>query len=76
MWLATTHYQMTVPEAWLGVTRRAASALGRSDIGRLAPGMRADLVVWDTDRPEDIPYHYGVNLVAEVIKAGRIVVAT
>ncbi|RMH39724.1 MAG: imidazolonepropionase [Deltaproteobacteria bacterium] len=73
MWLATTHYGMTVDEAWLGVTRAAARALGRHDVGRLAPGTRADLVVWDAASPAEIPYHYGVNLVSRVVKAGRIV---
>jgi imidazolonepropionase len=73
MWLATTHYHMTVDEAWLGVTRHAAAAVGRHDTGRLAPGARGDLVLWDAETPAEIPYHYGVNLVREVIKAGRIV---
>ncbi len=73
MWLATTHYGMTVDEAWLGVTRNAARALGRHDIGRLAAGARGDVVVWDADTPAEVPYHYGVNLVHQVVKAGRIV---
>ncbi|WP_428263021.1 imidazolonepropionase [Haliangium sp.] len=73
MWLATTHYGMTVPEAWLGVTRVAAQALGRSDIGRLAQGTRADLVIWDAEHPAEIPYRYGAVLAAHVIKDGRTV---
>jgi len=73
MWLATTHYGMTVEEAWLGVTRNAARALGRHDIGRLATGARGDVVVWDAETPAEIPYHYGVNLVHRVIKGGRLV---
>lgn len=73
MWLATTHYGMTVPETWLGVTRVAARALGRHDIGVLAPGARADLVVWDAESPAEIPYRYGANLVHCVIKDGRTV---
>ena len=73
MWLATTHYGMTVAEAWLGVTRIAAQALGLPDIGVLAPGARADLVIWDAETPAEIPYHYGANLVHRVIKDGRTV---
>ena len=45
MWLATTHYGMTVDEAWLGVTRNAAKALAM-DAGVLRPGAPADLVIW------------------------------
>lgn len=75
MWLATTHYGMTVEEAWLGVTRVAARVLGRPDIGVLMPGARADLVIWDADHPGDIPYRYdrGATMVSRVIKNGRIV---
>jgi imidazolonepropionase len=72
MWLATTHYQMTVPEVWRGVTREAARALGRHDIGVIAVGARADLVLWQTDEPAEVPYRYGANLVDRVIKSGRI----
>jgi imidazolonepropionase len=70
MWLATTHYGMTVDEAWLGVTRIAARALGRADRGVLARGARADLVTWDTDEPAAVPYRYTANLVRTVHVAG------
>jgi len=33
-------------------TLGGADALGRSDLGRLAPGCRADLVVWDLANPD------------------------
>lgn len=75
MWLATTHYGMTVEEAWLGVTRVAAQALGASDIGVLRVGARADLAIWDAAHPADIPYRYGANLLHSVLKAGRTVFA-
>jgi imidazolonepropionase len=50
---------MTVDEAWLGVTRHAARALGRADLGTLRPGAAGDLVVWDCQDPATIPYRYG-----------------
>ena len=73
MWLATTHFGMTVEEAWLGVTANAARALQRHDIGVLAPGAVADAVLWDAEIPAEIPSHFGVNLVHRVIAKGRLV---
>jgi imidazolonepropionase len=70
MWLAATHYGMTVDETWLGVTRVAARALGRSDVGVIARGARADLVSWNTDEPAAVPYRYTANLVRSVHVAG------
>jgi imidazolonepropionase len=71
MWLATTHYGMTVEETWLGVTRHAAAALRREDLGVLRPGARADFVIWDAEQPAAIPYRIGAQLVAEVWSAGK-----
>jgi imidazolonepropionase len=71
MWLATTHYGMTVDEAWLGVTRHAARAAGRPEAGVLAPGRPADVVIWRADDHRAIPYIYGENLVARVLVAGQ-----
>jgi len=72
MWLATTHFQMTVEEAWLGVTRVAAQALGLAGagVGTLVPGAPADLVIWKTDDPAHVAYRYGTSLVDTVIAAG------
>jgi imidazolonepropionase len=69
MWLATTHFAMTVEEAWLGVTRNAARALG-VEAGMLRPGARADLVVWRASDPAEVPYRYGTSLVDSVFVAG------
>ncbi|HVV87664.1 MAG TPA: imidazolonepropionase, partial [Kofleriaceae bacterium] len=69
LWLATTHLGMTVEEAWLGVTRHAAAALGLADRGVLAAGARADLVVWDVEDPAEVPYRYDRAQVGEVVIA-------
>lgn len=74
MWLATTHFGMSVEEAWLGVTRHAARAIGDTTLGRISVGAPADLVVWDAEIPAEIPYHFGVNLVNTVYKRGRAAV--
>lgn len=72
LWLATTHYAMTVDEAWLGVTRHAARALGlsTSGVGTITAGAPADLVVWSCREPAEVPYRYAANLVERVIVAG------
>src|SRR5581483_6655363 len=73
MWLATTHFGMTVDEAWLGVTRHAGKALGLPGAGMLAVGGRADLVVWGCDDPAAVPYRYGamLELIDAVYLAGE-----
>lgn len=76
MWLATTHYGMTVEETWLGVTRNAALALGRRDVGALVVGAAADLVIWRCDDPAEVPYRYGASLVDTVIASGQPVHGT
>jgi len=71
MWLAATHYGMTVEEAWLGVTRHAARALGLAGTaGTLAVGRRADLVVWACEHPAEVPYRYDARLATSVLIAG------
>ena len=75
LWLATTHYGMTVDEAWLGVTRHAAAALGlaRERVGTLVAGAPGDLVVWHCEHPAEVPYRYGAPraLIDAVLVAGE-----
>lgn len=76
MSLATVHLKMTAAEAFLAVTVNAACALNRQErLGRIEPGMQADLVVWDIGDYRELPYHYGVNLARKVIKRGKLVVS-
>jgi imidazolonepropionase len=72
LWLATTHFGMTVEEAWLGVTRHAARALGLAGPGTLAAGAPADLIVWRCEEPAAVPYRYGAaaSLIERVYIAG------
>lgn len=73
MWLATTHFGMTVEEAWLGVTRNAAKALDIASAGTLVPGARGDLIVWGCDDPAYVPYRYGAatGLIDAIFLAGE-----
>jgi imidazolonepropionase len=42
-------------------------------VGSIEEGKKADLVVWNIQNYREIPYHYGVNLVDQVIKKGTLV---
>lgn len=57
--MACTFFGMTVPEVLLGMTRHAAAALGRPDIGALESGRSCDLAIWDVDRPAEIVARIG-----------------
>jgi imidazolonepropionase len=58
---ACTLLRMTPLEAWRGVTVNAARALGLDDRGVLAPGMRADLALWNVREPAEVAYALGAN---------------
>jgi imidazolonepropionase len=66
MHLACTRLGLSVDEAIAGVTTNAARALGLR-------GRRADLVVWEAERPAQIVYWIGANPVHAIVKRGRIV---
>ena len=59
--MACTLFRMTPEEALAGATRVAAQALGLTDCGVIAPGMRADLAVWDVEHPSELAYRIGFN---------------
>ena len=60
-------------EVLAGITCRAAAALGLKDRGSLAPGQKADLVVFPTDHSNEILYHQGRLKPVSVWKDGRCV---
>jgi imidazolonepropionase len=59
--MACTLFRLTPEEALAGATRIAAKALGLADRGVLAPGLRADFVLWDVARPAELAYAFGNN---------------
>ncbi len=59
--MACTLFRLTPEEALAGVTREAALALGLTDCGRIEPGLRADLAVWDIAHPAELAYRIGFN---------------
>lgn len=72
--LACHKMRMTPAEAITASTINAAAALGLDKkIGSLEYGKRADIIVLDTPRHAHIPYKFGTNLCACVIKDGKTV---
>jgi imidazolonepropionase len=71
MALACTHFRLTPEEALRGATHVAARALGLSDRGRLAPGLRADLALWPLRHPAELGYWLGGVEAAAVWVAGQ-----
>ncbi|MEY9877454.1 imidazolonepropionase [Streptacidiphilus sp. MAP12-33] len=61
---------MTPDEAVVAATLGGARALRRTDVGRLAPGARADLVLLDAPSHVHLAYRPGVPLVSAVWHGG------
>ena len=53
------------------MTAHAARALGLSDRGRIAPGLRADLAIWDVETPAELAYRIGFNPLHARIFGGK-----
>lgn len=68
--LAVREMGMTPLEAVLAATAGGAAALRRDDVGRIAVGARADLVLLDAPSHVHLAYRPGVPLVARVWAAG------
>lgn len=72
MTLAVTQLRLTPAEAFVATTANGAAAVGMGDrIGRIRPGMRADVVAWDLHDWRELAYHVGSVHVAGVWVAGR-----
>ncbi|WP_322404401.1 imidazolonepropionase [Massilia luteola] len=68
--MACTLWRLTPLEALRGATVNAARALGRTDVGTLEAGKRADFALWDIARPADLAYAIGANPCRGVVNAG------
>ncbi len=71
--MACVLFGLTPEEALRGVTVNAAKALGLSDRGVITPGMKADIALWDAERPGDLAYPLGFNPLSAVIHNGEVV---
>ncbi|WP_226341164.1 imidazolonepropionase [Gemmobacter serpentinus] len=72
--MGATLFRMTVPECLLAVTAHAARALGLGhQTGRIAPGLAADLVLWNVETPAQLVARIGFNPLHARIFLGEIV---
>src|SRR5918911_273473 len=72
--LALLKLKLTAEEALRAATLGGAYSLRRQDhIGSLEVGKRCDLAVLDAHIYQEIPYHFGVNLVRAVVVGGELV---
>ncbi|MDP9302094.1 MAG: imidazolonepropionase [Actinomycetota bacterium] len=72
--LAVTAMGMTPHEAVWAATAGGATALRRTDVGRLTVGARADLIAIDAPSCVHLAYRPGVPLIHTVIRGGEVVV--
>jgi imidazolonepropionase len=72
--IACTQMRMTPAEAISAATVNGACSIGcESMVGSLEPGKQADIAVYDCSDYRQIPYFFGINHAATVIKNGIIV---
>ena len=72
--LACRQMKLTPAEAINAATINAAYALDRGDrIGSIEVGKSADIIILNIPRHQQLPYWFGINLVARVIKNGVII---
>ncbi|WP_152658983.1 imidazolonepropionase [Arsukibacterium sp. MJ3] len=69
--LACTLFRLTPQEALMGVTRHGATALGLTDRGMLALGLRADFGCYQISQPAELCYQFGVNSLKQLIINGK-----
>ncbi len=74
MTTACLGYGLTAAEAITAATRNAAYAVGLGDeVGSLAAGKRADVLILDVTKYRQLTYHHGVNHVETVVHHGEVV---
>ena len=69
--MACVLFGLTPGESLAGVTRCAARALGLADRGAIAPGLRADLVLWDARHPDELASQFGTARPRLVLCGGQ-----
>ena len=72
--LAVCQCGLTIEEAITAATVNGAAALGMGGYkGTLAPGMDADMILWDLDDYRGIAYHMAIPDIEDLVVAGQLV---
>ncbi len=72
--IAATQMKMRPAESIGSATLNSARAIGKEkEVGSLEAGKKADITLFDVPNYRYIPYHYGMNHVAMVIRHGQVV---
>jgi imidazolonepropionase len=70
--MACTLFRMTPEEAFAGVTRHAAAALGlAAERGSIEAGKIADLVLWDAEHPAELSAQVGLARPSKILRSGK-----
>ena len=70
--MACTLFKLTSEEAFAGVTRHAAAALGLgAERGSIEAGKIADLVLWDVEHPTELAAQYGMVQPTRILRGGK-----
>ncbi len=70
--LAVRDAGLTLEEAVLAITRNAAEAAGLEECGRIVPGLRADLALYDEEDPRALAYGLGGIDARAVVLGGEV----
>jgi imidazolonepropionase len=74
--LACLYLDLTIDEALKAATWTGACALNvEENVGSIEVGKKADLIIWDLDTPEEIPYNVASVPIQNVIKNGNLVIS-
>lgn len=71
--MACTKMGMSVEEALCCATQNGAKALQKNNMGCIAEGYQADILLLNTDNFNNLAYFFGENHVKTVIKNGEVV---
>ena len=74
--LACLYLGLTIDEALKAATWTGACTLNiEENVGSIEVGKKADLIIWDLDTPEEIPYNMASIPIQSVIKNGNLVIS-